>query len=194
MFHSNHFFALLIALGLSTKPALGQVQVYFNFDEWKAALISTTTIGFNDLPPFTIVENQYLDLGVTFTDANDLIVGPDDITFPNDGFALNAQFNGITAQFDSPQYGVGAHFPGTLHVEVFNDGESIFTTFNGSSGPGGPFFGLVSVQPFDSAYFFAAPFPPNQVNIDDLHFGAPARGALPVLAMLCARGRTRLRR
>ena len=97
----------------------------------------------------------------------------------------------ISVVFDTPQAWIGVDFPGALQIELFAGGRLIYTSGIFGVGGVGFFAGLVSSDLFDAAVLID----PIGVDaeIDDLHFGVPAPGAvfLFALAALGLRGRRR---
>lgn len=189
----HRFLAVVIpASMLVCNPASADVEVYFDFAEWQNALTSTTTIGFTGFPKGFGISDQYADQGVLFPPNDTFILTGFDL-FPNDGAGLHSGVASgeIAASFLEPQYGIAAHFTGSIQFELFSDGASMFLsdTFGGAPGV---FVGFVSDQPFDSAVLFD-PNDPVAV-IDDIHFGVPAPGALPLLGAAGIVGGGRRRR
>jgi hypothetical protein len=154
---------------------------------WEAAVGEFTTIGFTGFPEFTIITDQYSELGILFTDGNDS-VGLGETIFPNDGAGLlGTHITSIDVAFDVPQRWIAVDFPGVARIDLYRDGELIAqsTWFDAPpiSGVGG-FGGVISSEPFDAAVILD---PEDQVvSIDDLHFGGaiPAPGAVVVLVSI----------
>ncbi len=71
-------------------------------------------------------------------------------------------------------------FPGLMRIELYDQGRLIYTSSNFLPGGVGNFAGLLSDAPFDAAVLID---PLGEAEIDDLHFGVPAPGALPLLAL-----------
>ncbi len=180
-------FALLGALLISAS-AHGGVQEFTDKDEWIDAVGEFTTIDFTGFPEFTIITDQYQDLGVTFTDGNDVTFFTP--SFVNDDWGLRGNGD-IHLSFDRPQGWIGVDFPGAIRILLFSGGELIHFSSIFAADPVGGFGGLVSSDLFDAAVildpFDDAPF------IDDLHFGVPAPGGLMLLALagICPRRRRR---
>jgi hypothetical protein len=173
--------ALVVAFAASA-PARGEVLEFTDDSEWQAAVGDFTTIDFTEHPPGTIVTDQYEELGILFTEGNDVIL--DSSVFLNDGFGLwGPAFDDVTVEFDAPRHWIAIDFPGAAVIQLYLDGELFFESrIFGGSGEG--FFGgLVSSEPFDSAFIFDPTL--NGVAIDDLHFGPPipAPGALALLGL-----------
>ena len=72
---------------LFTQYAQADVVEFHERDEWEAAAGSFSTIDFTGFPDSTIITDQYLDLGVLFTQGNDNIELSG--SFPNDGSGLD---------------------------------------------------------------------------------------------------------
>ena len=166
---------LLVALALlsAPPPVHGDVIEFHDRDAWIAAVGEFTTIGFTEFPSGTFLSNHYAELGVVFSDGNDITrcCGHFE-TWPNDGAGLDGNGN-IRLAFSEPQAWIAADFPGGLRINLFRDGLLIHSS--GIFGPGGigNFGGLISSELFDSAVL--KDVPANfQAEIDDLHFGVPA--------------------
>ena len=159
-------------------PVSAGVMEFTDKDEWIAAVGAFTTIGFTEFPSGTFVTDQYADLGILFTDGNDIIVCCGKETFPEDGAGLDGNGD-IAVAFDTPQLWIGADFPGFLDIELYFQGKLFHTGVFGFGGVGN-FGGMLSTQPFDAAVLID---PLGEAEIDDLHFGVPAPGTLPLLAL-----------
>ncbi len=57
----------------SALPAHAGVTEFTDRAEWETAVGAFTTVNFTGFPEFTVITDQYADLGVFFTDANDVI-------------------------------------------------------------------------------------------------------------------------
>ena len=160
---------------------------FFDYEEWQAAVGRFETIPFTGFPQGTFITDQYADLGILFTDGNDSIAFAG--SFINDGVGLDGNGN-ISVAFDTPQAWIGVDFPGDLQIELFSQGELIYTAVFGF-GRVGNFGGLISSELFDVAVLID----PIGVDaeIDDLHFGVPAPGALWLLALAALLPRRRRR-
>ena len=180
-------YALALTFMLLSTPAYAGVQEFTDKDEWIAAVGDFTTIDFTGFPEGTFITDQYADLGVLFTDGNDNI----DFNrgYLNDGWGLRGS-DTITIAFDSPEAYLAVDFPGDIQIDLFAAGNLIYSAVFIAGGVGN-FAGLVSTELFDSALLSDYV---GSVHIDDLHFGVPAPGALPLLALgaLCTRRRGRV--
>ncbi len=176
-------------------PWAGNGMVFGGFmeftdkEEWIAAVGDFTTIGFTGFPDGTFITDQYADLGILFTDGNDSVSCCSKVTFPEDGAGLDGNGN-ISVVFDTPQAWIGVDHPGFLSIELYSEGRLFFTS-NIYGGGVGNFLGLVSSELFDAAVLvdrFGV-----DAEIDDLHFGVPAPGALWLLAVAALFSRRRRR-
>ena len=185
-------FVLVTALGLGLGPASsasGEITRFANRAEWEAAVGPFTTIDFTGFPHGTVVTEQYANLGVHFTDANDTIFyNPS--SFYNDDYGLDGNGD-ITVVFDQPIYWIGVDYPGIMQYELYYGGQLIHLSDPFGGGGSGFFAGLLSTEPFDAAVLID---PAGEAEIDDLHFGPPIP-APPVIALLalaaCAAPRRR---
>ena len=71
------------------KDVGAQVVEYENQAEWEAAAGAFTTIDFTGFPNLTFITDQYMDLGLLFTDGDDTIAGFDPNTFIQDGWGVD---------------------------------------------------------------------------------------------------------
>jgi hypothetical protein len=182
--------ALLASLLVSI-PCLGAVTEFDDPAQWQAAVDQFTTINFDEFGQIGFVTDEYADLGIIFPDGND---GID--TTPNafvDGFGLGSvpPFGPIHFVFDTPQLWIAADFPGFLRIDLYSQGELIYNSIGFFPFPPGigNFGGLVSTQSFDEVFMHRNG---DSVYIDNLYFGVPGPGALPLLALAGVVGRRRL--
>ena len=175
----GHAVAALICA--SVLPAHAGVTEFTDRAEWETAVGQFTTIDFTGFPKGTTITDQYADLGVFFTDGND-VIRMGEFLFPNDGWGLGGGFfDDIEVSFDAPQLWIAVQYPGDVRFELFDGGQLIFTSSDNFPGGGAGFFaGLVSTQFFD-AVIISDPTD-SFVSIDDLHFGVPAPPTLALLA------------
>ncbi len=186
----------LIAAIVCTPASMCQASIIFSTqdkNEWLMAVNGpVTTIGFTDVFA-TIVKEQYADLGVHFTDGNDL--GTNNGNFL-DGFGIKGAVSGagsITVQFDSPQKWIAVNYLGIVAIDLYMNGDSVGTKGIVQTGSGNKFFGLVSDVPFNSVTIYDPA--DHTVFIDDLHFFAPVPGPSGLaLFLLAAPGLNRRRR
>ncbi|MHC4766195.1 MAG: hypothetical protein ACYTF2_13940 [Planctomycetota bacterium] len=147
-------------------------------DEWIGSVGAFVTADFTGFPDFTVITDQYVDLGVTFTDGNDMVFLSQP-AFPNDGAGLDGNGD-VSLSFNAPQAWIGVDYPGLLRIELYSAGQLIFTS-NDYNGGVGNFLGLVSSDPFDAAVLID---PLGlETEIDDLHFGVPAPGSFVILGL-----------
>ncbi len=152
--------------------ALAGVTEFTDRQAWFNAVDEVvTTIGFNEFTCGTIVTNQYEDLGVLFPDGDDFVICCGHLC-PDDGAGL-AGDSPVSVAFTTrePQTVIAIEFVEYVVISLFASGELIYTS-DGFSGPGGPFAGLISTEPFDTAVF-SDPTDGGTI-IDDLHCVAGA--------------------
>ncbi len=173
---------VLAALAWPAIPAHAGVTEFTDRAEWEAAVGAFTTVNFTGFPEFTVITDQYADLGVFFTDANDVIRLSDNL-FPTDGAGLGGgAFDDIELSFDAPQLWIALEYPGDVRFELFDGGQLIFTSSDNFPGGGVGFFaGLASTEFFD-AVIISDPTD-NAVVIDNLFFGVPAPASIGILAL-----------
>jgi hypothetical protein len=178
-------------IAVVTQGASSQAGVleFTDKEDWFAAVGSFTTIDFTGYPDGTFITDQYSDLGVIFNDGDDnILYAPGG--FLNDDWGLDGN-PAIHLSFLTPQAYIAADYPGALQMQLFREGELVYTSSEfGFSGPG-HFAGLVCSEPFDEAIIFD--WFDEAVFLDDLHFGVPAPGALWLLGLAALRPARRRR-
>ena len=108
--------AMLLPACQIVGPARADVTEFTDKDEWIAAAGPFTTIDFTGFPPATFITEQYADLGIHFTDGDDVIHFTE--TYKNDGVGLFGNGD-IALLFDSPQAWIAADFPGDIQIDLF---------------------------------------------------------------------------
>jgi hypothetical protein len=96
--------------------------------------------------------------------------------FFNDGVGLSGGNSSIHVSFSEPALRLACEFLTSTTIRLYSQGELIYERFFPSSIS--RFAGLVSDTPFDAAIIFNAGG--GEVNIDDLYFGPPFTGVVPV--------------
>jgi hypothetical protein len=181
---------LLLTVSLSTAVSHADFLEFEDRDAWFDAVPGgITTIGFGELPEFTFITDQYLELGVLFVDGDDQTIF-DPVVYPQDGWGLDGQAS-IHLQFTQPMQWIAADFPGGLEFELFREGELIYASGGFGLGGVGNFGGVIADEPFDEVliddWLGDDPF------LDDLHFGPPipAPATLVLLGAALLPGRRR---
>jgi hypothetical protein len=181
-----------IMLALAAHPASGAVEEYTSKSAWMNAAGEYTTLNFAGFPEYTVLTDQYSQVGVTFSDGIDLIVY--DSGFLNDGAGLYGAIDSITVQFSQPINLVAVDFPGGVQMILYYQGNLVYESSYFGVQSYGNFAGLTSNEPFDSVVIWDIQ---SAVYIDDLHFGppipAPPVGALMAIGLGLQRGRRRQR-
>lgn len=152
----------------------GEVVEVSDLDEWLAAVGPFSTICFDEVPLNTFVTDQYVGLGLHFTDGDDLTLP---IPLFSDGVGLHSSFlppdfgSYIHIAFERPQSyvaigsGPSVVSGSSLRVELFSLGQLIHVV---DPLLDWEFFGMLSSDTFD-AVALIRDFP---FAIDDLCFGA----------------------
>jgi hypothetical protein len=174
--------AVIAVVGTATSAEAGVLE-FVDKGDWFAAVGPVTTIDFTGFPEGTFITDQFEDLGVLFTDGDDN-VGYGCSSAPNDCWGLDGNTE-IRLAFLTPQAYIAADFPGGLQVDLFSQGQLIYSSSSFGGSGVGFFAGLVSSEPFDAAVL-SDPFV-GDVALDDLHFGVPGPAAIWLfgLAALC---------
>ena len=180
-------FAKSIFLGLSfiATTSVSQAAIvteHTDFSEWGALAGDVTAVTFTEYPAFTVITDQYADLGVIFTDGNDF-VGMHGTSVIDSHWLSGSDSDSITVQFDAPRRAVGAHFPGVLFFELYNGDQLLYVSTQFPDIFSHTFAGLVSAIPFDRVVLASWLLVPT-ATIDNLYFGppVPAPGILTVMA------------
>ncbi len=99
-----------------------------------AAARDVTVINFTEFPSGTVLDDEYADFGIEFT--NEFYIIDDSTAFLNewrlDGFSTT-----LVMEFDQPFNVIGVLFPGVLRYEFFLKGEFVGWTENISIGGSG---------------------------------------------------------
>jgi hypothetical protein len=120
---------------------------------WFRSVAAVTTIGFGEVPGNTFITDEYLDLGVLFTDGLDITRCCDHFcSWPVDGAGLDGE-GPVHLSFTVPQYYIAIDFPGGAGFELYQDGRLFSSTVIGLGGDGN-FGGVISSEPFDEAVIF----------------------------------------
>jgi len=181
-----------IALAAAAAPCHASVTSFTDYAAWSPAAGSTSTITFGELPPGTLVTDQYAGLGVTFTDPDPNFCGI--VSGASDGFALNG-FDLIEVTFAAPILSFGWDHPGWTRARFYLGDVLVFNTGYVGNGTW-TFNGIVSTMPFDRVQLNDLPSAGgvHDVFVDNMHFSTiPAPHAAAVLgvgaAMLSRRRR-----
>lgn len=165
---------LLLACAFCTQCGATVVEYNNNRAAWLAAAGSFTRLGFTGLPEGTLVATQFASDGVAFTDGVD--VTEQNNSFLNDGWGLSGAFDEITIAFSLPMHAIAVDFVSRASFRLYLNGQLTYTSSNFVGGAGS-FAGLISDRPFDAAVIYD---PTGGVFIDDLYFGPPFVGSVPV--------------
>ncbi len=189
--HVRHIGYIAVAFVVSSNATAGIIFSSTSKDEWSSYVNNKyTTIGFADVFQ-QIVTEQYADLGVHFTDADDYGVSNSKFV---DGFGIKGHFmfgGSITVGFDSPQMWTAVNFLGHVKLEIFYEDVLVGTKSDLQTGIFNKFQGIVSDTQFNklviSDWAGGLPF------VDDLHFGGPipAPGAIGIFGLAAIAGSRR---
>jgi MYXO-CTERM domain-containing protein len=188
--HARVALVVLLSCPFATK-ALGGFTYVSSFAQWQAFAPVYTTIDFTDLQKGEWLSDQYLDLGVNFIDGG---FAEQSSLYPQDSFGVyGACYMDIA--FDSPQYAIGSHHPGSMRFDIYFGSTLLYTSLSTGSGLNN-FRGVLSTQPFDRVVMRGDTLGPpscDPISVDNIYFSSvPGPGALPLLALGClGRGRRR---
>ncbi len=123
-------------------------------------------ITFHDLPPGTIVTDQYLEVGPLFVDGNDTVLS--NPAFVTDGVGV-AGHGRIHVQLTRPAVAIGADHPGGLIIDLYDEpGGTLLYTSSNFWGPGMGFIsGVVTDFPF--TYVVFRDWIDDLVYLDNIH-------------------------
>jgi hypothetical protein len=156
---------LIASLLTAVSVARAEVAEFTDANAWAEAVGSFNTIDFTGFPDSTLISNQFAELGVLFTDANEFTVCCSEVQFPNDGEGLDVN-NNLHLSFLTPQSAIAADFHPVLRIQLFCGGSLVYTSSEFVDSIHGTFAGVVTDEFFDSAMMVTS-------AIDDLHFGGP---------------------
>jgi len=175
----SHFTVVGVVAAAIVGAASAEFVFTDDFAQWTPLVPSYTNLDFVGLTPGTFLNDQYLDLGVDFTDGG-LIQFSLGI-YPQDGFGI---YGGciVDMLLDTPAYAVATHHPG--YVRYFLDsGDSLIyvSPLDVTSGLNN-FRGIVSSIPFGRVMFLGYTLAPPQcdeIAIDNIYFASiPAPGGV----------------
>jgi hypothetical protein len=194
----RHLYSYLVAsmcFGIAFRPGNADFEAFTDAGAWQSAVGSFTTIGFHDFTQSSVVTEQYAHFGIHFTDGTDVAIGPGCETFPKDCWGLKGHIlalpDEIRLAFDTPQRWIAVDFPGGIQIDLYRQGRQISDLLVFGQFEIGNFGGVISTEAFDEAVIWDPT--DGAVFIDDLHFGVPAPGVLPLLALGGVIGRARRR-
>ncbi len=178
--------SLALTASLSSHAAVAE---FISFDGWASEAGAFTEIGFTEFPVFTIITDQYSELGVEFPGADEIRTS--DSAFPIDQWGLSSLDDFIDMEFADPISAFAIHFPGFTNIRMWSGDSIIGEVIDVGGGGGGNFIGFTFDVPVTRVEMIE-PFPPGIVAIDQLYFTViPAPAALPLLAIGLLRGRRR---
>jgi hypothetical protein len=175
----------ILAVAIATPDSLAGVTEFTNKHQWlTASQQGYSLVTFTGFPNYTIISNQFLSQGVSFTNGTDFIVNDEE--FP-DGSGLESQTFGpmgtFRISFSAPQHYVALDFIGDLYFKLYSHNNLTYTSSVFVPVPS-KFAGLVSTGEFDRIEIIDPS--DSTVVIDNLYFGPPipAPGVL-VLPSIC---------
>lgn len=188
------FIVQLMVYGIVQSLAADAVVVeYTNRAQWEASVGAYTTITFAEIPPNSVLHNQYLSSGIQFSGMNSFT--ETSIHYPDSHGAVG--FGPIHVLLTDgfvtePRQWISVEYRGGLAFRLYRDSNLIFQSSFFMAPLGGGFAGIVSSVPFDEVQIFD-PID-GIVVIDNLYFGIPAPGALAVFGFAALFGGARRRR
>ncbi|MFO0873765.1 MAG: hypothetical protein U0575_07300 [Phycisphaerales bacterium] len=175
----------VIAIVAVVQPtARGGFVLFDNFAGWTGGVGTNTTIGFTGLPSGTFLDTQYQDLGVTFTEGNDVVNCCSFVVYPLDGAGLNGNTDTITMLFDTPQTWLGVSYPGGLQIDLYSGNALVYSSGQQlCCGNGYGFFGgVVGTETFDRVVL--SDWQDGYVFIDSVFFGSSVPTPATLLPLL----------
>jgi hypothetical protein len=180
---------MAIGAAFLAPATFAEVIEFRDKDEWIIAVGDYTTIDFTGFGEYTIITDQYRDLGIVFTTGYDWINF--NSGYLNDGVGLATAAAYTEVVFDTPQAWLAADYPGDIQFNLYSGSELIYTATFYAGGVGN-FGGIISNVPFDSVILTRPSY--DGAYVDDLYFGVPAPGTLGLLGLFGSLGQRRRRR
>ncbi len=182
-----------ITVGAAASNAHADITAYTNFEAWRNASESITTLTFTEHPHGTHLTDQYSEFGIMFPeDDNHHVIEAEQF---DDGHGLQGHDGSITFRFDEPQAWVGYTHFGLSGIELYHGSELVYANndLGTSGGPG--FSGVVSTdQTFDRVVLYRPDDSFPVMWAGEIHYGIPAPGAIAALALAGLFGGSRRRR
>ncbi len=176
--------SLALALAASAHASFTVIK---GVDNWNAQVGPCTTLDFV-FPTPKYLSTQYASLGAIFEGDEYAYDGPPNV-FQQDGWGCGADDGSVDITFLSPQYAIGAWFPGDLWADLYWQGQIIYQSPNLNTFPlSYAFGGVLSTQPFDHVRLHKG----FTVAVDDVLF-IPSPGAMGLIALAGAAGGRRRR-
>ena len=142
--------SLALALAASAHASFTVIK---GIDNWNAQVGPCTTLDFV-FPTPQYLSTQYASLGAIFEGDEYAFDGPLSV-FQQDGWGCGADDGGVDITFLSPQYAIGAWFPGSLRVDFYWQGQLMYQSPNLDTFPlSYAFGGVISTQAFDRVRFW----------------------------------------
>ncbi len=183
-------FAYAISMFLMLEFGHADVTLYGVQSEWEQDVGAFTFIDFTGFPEYTIITEQYSDLGIHFTDGTDEIAlgsaYSDGAGLFGGSFLLPTMNHAINLKFDEPIHAIAADI-GDLIFYLYDGDELIYE----SPLFGGGFVGLLSSESFNKVMMVGT----GHTYIDNLYFQAipgPGSGVLLLVSSALWRKRGRM--
>lgn len=174
----------LVILGVVCPAEAAVVTEFTTYESWVTQAGTVTPVLFTELPPDTLVTDQYQSIGAMFTDADgNWTLGVGSPLFPQDGTGLDGEYL-ITVELLTPAVGVAAHFPGGVRYRLYSGESLVYQSSYFGGGGIGNFGGVISATAFDRIEIID--LPNNQVFLDNLYLSfapVPAPSGLALLAL-----------
>jgi len=186
----HQFSGIAVAAGLMLciSPAKADIIEFFDFATWDAAVDTFSIVDFAEYPEFTIITDQYEDVGVVLGGPGALVI--ENPGFPPDGHGVRGAGQ-IDVRLDGPRFSFGASFIGEIAFDLYYQGAFVAGPLSVQLGDAGSFSGVMSDVPFDQVIIYEY-ITPGDPFVGDLYFGpiVPAPGTWVVAAggVLLVRG------
>jgi len=163
-------------------------------DDWESAVGSFTTIDFAEHPEFTVLTDEYADLGLVFGDPGALVLESN--VFPPDEHGIRSADGGLELLFDGPRNALGITFPGGARIRLYLSDRLVGGPISFDAMSFGDFGGLISTEAFDRVEIVGFEPDEDPIFLGDIYFGpvVPAPSAWVVMAGGLVAGRRGRRR
>jgi hypothetical protein len=125
-----------------------QVVEYQDRAAWLADVGGAGTADFSGYPENTPITDQYLALGMRFTQGNEKILTSAAFVMDTKGVDCSG---GAEISFISPVTALGVDFPGALQIDLYDGGALIWSSSRFAGSGTGFFAGVISTAPFTRA-------------------------------------------
>ena len=169
--------SMLISLSLVCVCHAG-ITNYDSLAAYTVAVGPHDVIGFTEVPLGSVLTSQYASKGVTFSDADDIVISSS--SFATDSVGANCN-GSMDILFSTPQTHIGVDFPGAIRIDIYN-GDTLLGSSIDFGGTGSGFFGGIESDQTFNRVVLVDWFEPHAF-IDNLHFAVPEPATMLLLGL-----------